>query len=90
MGHRLPEPAKAAPVRGHVGQTQGWVKRSQTQGKDYYAIVDPLVVLAEMAAKNMFTSERKGAIDELLESLELGSLDALAAAQVAAATTAAA
>src|ERR1022692_3832827 len=44
--------------------SEGWVKMAHSQGKDYYVIVDPLVVLARLFYRNELTEDRKDALDE--------------------------
>ena len=52
-------------------EKKGWIRRTQSAGQDYYLVRDPLLVIAEMKQQKMFNNERRHALAELLELLNL-------------------
>lgn len=52
----------------------GWLVRRSERGRDYYALQDPLVVLARL--RDRLPEDRAEAIEELLETLKLPKLAA--------------
>lgn len=52
----------------------GWLHRRPSQGRDYYLVPDPIVVLEEQRTKGKLAVDRIEAIDELLEMLKRPAL----------------